>query len=900
MILETTGHAQCRAGRGAGRVAHPGSAVWLWLVVAAGVCGKRPCAQDDAGLREALLRAFRACEDPVAQGFTDHDAVLGELEQLAPRIGELGPERRPKVQFYLAVRTADVLLRLRRFEAAAAELLPARAAAQASGNWEGGYRADALVLLEQCVPTERFASILDAEADYIASDRIVADAPWLASQIEYLRAELAFHQGDDAGALDRLQQLVDAALAERSRDDAWRAKAVGRLAWEHLVRRDLARAELYLKELPVAYQRYPRGLVALRRGDFELAERAGRALLRQGRAVHGNLLLGEALERQGRSAEALEVYRELAAHAESSTDRAIAQRSLGECEFELFAADEDPERLVRAGSHYLAALTALDGEDTHAETERLQVLARLGELALRAGRFDEAAERFRESLDVAEQARRSLIVDVFGGSWLAEDHLRAVDGLVQLAERGSIGPFEALAATELGKARTLLDWTAEPPRAGGDPELMRAIRSVALTSDPAALDAQLAALEAARRAAGGETSTHAVPLDANALRELTGQGATILCSWRGSGRIHWFWTDDGGAPLWGSVVDDDRVQAAIAAARRVVEDAPQGDPETAAAEAREALARAGDLLFPQRCRTILGRASRIVYSPDAALARLPFEALPVGAGGAPIGIAAPVVRAPSLSLGAVLAARSTDAARVAWIGPDSHAEAEQRLGLPALRFAERERMLCESAYDGAVEVLRGDAATAEGLAGLLQRGCFDLVHVHAHAVADPRVPTASLLVLADGPTALPSLCTMPLNGAFVVLSACSSGTGEARSGEGDLALAGWPCAAGGRGALAALWSVNQQATADLMGVFHAARAGGADEAEALRSARETLAAAPNYAHPHYWAGFVAVGGASTAKQWAGSDSLELRWVVLAVVFVGGLGAWVVRSRGRRR
>ena len=62
-----------------------------------------------------------------------------------------------------------------------------------------------------------------------------------------------------------LEDLVGAALRDRSRDDPWRAKAVGRLAWEYLVRSDYPRAELYLKELPVAYQRYPRGLVALRR-----------------------------------------------------------------------------------------------------------------------------------------------------------------------------------------------------------------------------------------------------------------------------------------------------------------------------------------------------------------------------------------------------------------------------------------------------------------------------------------------------------------------------------------------------------------------------------------------------------------------------------------------------------
>ena len=74
-------------------------------------------------------------------------------------------------------------------------------------------------------------------------------------------------------------------------------------------------------------------------------------------------------------------------------------------------------------------------------------------------------------------------------------------------------------------------------------------------------------------------------------------------------------------------------------------------------------------------------------------------------------------------------------------------------------------------------------------------------------------------------------------------------------------MLGWPFAAGARAALASIWNLNQQATSDLMAQFHAFRADGQDEATAMQSARGTLAAAPQYAHPHYWAGFGVWAGA---------------------------------------
>jgi CHAT domain-containing protein len=171
-----------------------------------------------------------------------------------------------------------------------------------------------------------------------------------------------------------------------------------------------------------------------------------------------------------------------------------------------------------------------------------------------------------------------------------------------------------------------------------------------------------------------------------------------------------------------------------------------------------------------------------------------------------------------------------------------------------------------------------------------------VVHVSAHAIANPLVPTRSLLLLADGAMSVASLATVPLRGALLVLSACSSASGEARSGEGEIGLLGWPYAAGARGAVAALWSVNQQATMDLMGQFHAIRAEGYDEVEAMRAARATLASSANYAHPFYWAGF---GVFSAPRTTVPTPRPRWEWLVAALLALGSIAAiWFRRGAAR--
>jgi CHAT domain-containing protein len=92
---------------------------------------------------------------------------------------------------------------------------------------------------------------------------------------------------------------------------------------------------------------------------------------------------------------------------------------------------------------------------------------------------------------------------------------------------------------------------------------------------------------------------------------------------------------------------------------------------------------------------------------------------------------------------------------------------------------------------------------------------------------------------------------------LLVLSACSTATGDTRS---DLGIAGVAVRSGARSTLASLWTVDDKATSKLMGEFYTQlKEPNITKAKAIKNAQVSLLKDPLYEHPYYWAPFVLVG-----------------------------------------
>jgi CHAT domain-containing protein/tetratricopeptide (TPR) repeat protein len=94
---------------------------------------------------------------------------------------------------------------------------------------------------------------------------------------------------------------------------------------------------------------------------------------------------------------------------------------------------------------------------------------------------------------------------------------------------------------------------------------------------------------------------------------------------------------------------------------------------------------------------------------------------------------------------------------------------------------------------------------------------------------------------------------------LVVLSACETGLGEVRSGDGVYGLRRALTVAGAETQVMSLWQVSDEATRDLMIAFYKQLAGGAGRAAALRNVQLQLLRSKDWSHPFYWAAFVAAG-----------------------------------------
>ena len=94
---------------------------------------------------------------------------------------------------------------------------------------------------------------------------------------------------------------------------------------------------------------------------------------------------------------------------------------------------------------------------------------------------------------------------------------------------------------------------------------------------------------------------------------------------------------------------------------------------------------------------------------------------------------------------------------------------------------------------------------------------------------------------------------------LAVLSACDTGLGDVRNGEGVFGLRRALVVAGAQTLVMSLWEVEDDATQALMVDYYQRLTAGAGRVAALHQAQRAMLAQPRFAHPFFWAAFIASG-----------------------------------------
>jgi CHAT domain-containing protein len=100
---------------------------------------------------------------------------------------------------------------------------------------------------------------------------------------------------------------------------------------------------------------------------------------------------------------------------------------------------------------------------------------------------------------------------------------------------------------------------------------------------------------------------------------------------------------------------------------------------------------------------------------------------------------------------------------------------------------------------------------------------------------------------------------------LVTLSACQTGVGKIKNGEGVYGLRRAFFLAGTETLVMSLWEVSDHTTQEMMTSYYSGLKRGLGRGEALRNAQLALRKRKDLRHPFYWASFIQAG------EWANLD-----------------------------
>ncbi|HWO20054.1 MAG TPA: tetratricopeptide repeat protein [Kofleriaceae bacterium] len=332
-------------------------------------------------------------------------------------------------------------------------------------------------------------------------------------------------------------------------------------------------------------------------------------------------------------------------------------------------------------------------------------------------------------------------------------------------------------------------------------------------------------------------------------------------------------------PLGDAATVDARIDAVLATMHK-----------GASAEATRTALRRLDAVVWTPIRDQLAGVSHVILSPDGKLNLVPFEALidPQGHYALEQWLISYVTSGRDLLR---LAARPAPRAPATIVADPDYGPGPLFARLPGVQGEAVE----VAAHLPDARLLTGAQATKAALAGVVGPA---VLHVATHGFyargattpAPPAGPVRGMNLEDDAPLAPPTTedptealdrAGLALAGAnsrpdgiasarelagydwwgtaLVVLSACQTGVGEVASGEGVYSLRRALVLAGAQAQVVSLWNVSDASARALMRALYSMLARGIGRAQALRQAKLALLRQPQFAHPYYWAAFIAAG-----------------------------------------
>lgn len=170
-----------------------------------------------------------------------------------------------------------------------------------------------------------------------------------------------------------------------------------------------------------------------------------------------------------------------------------------------------------------------------------------------------------------------------------------------------------------------------------------------------------------------------------------------------------------------------------------------------------------------------------------------------------------------------------------------------------------------------------------------QLSSFGVVHLATHAIFDDAAPEYSYLAFSQNENATENLLyvadlyNLKIDADLVTLSACESGLGNLKRGEGFMSLARGFFYSGAASIASTLWKINDASTTALMHGFYKNLSKGDPKDVALQKAQVeflNINRQNGFSHPYYWSGFVISGNTvplSISNNWI--------WVLIGVIAV---------------